>query len=104
MPWSYAKPSVDNAPTWIAVTLLNQRNHAEIRSESPGQSCKGNPHPNPLKNKQKNQTESEWDKFVIFTAFSLFSPPFVQAQIKGNIKAPRHWPSWGESTDDQWKG
>ena len=23
---------------------------------------------------------------------------FIQAQIKGNIKAPRHWPLWGEFT------
>ena len=23
--------------------------------------------------------------------------PFVHAQIKENIKAPRHWPLWGES-------
>ena len=35
-----------------------------------------------------------------------------QAQIKENIKAPRHWPLWGEYTDDrliprrkgQWRG
>ena len=25
-----------------------------------------------------------------------------KAQIKENIKAPRHWPLWGEFTDDQW--
>ena len=25
-----------------------------------------------------------------------------QAQIKENIKAPRHWPLWGEFTGDQW--
>ena len=23
--------------------------------------------------------------------------PFIQAQMKENIKAPRHWPLWGES-------
>ena len=28
--------------------------------------------------------------------------PFVQAQIKENIKAPRHWPLWGEFIGDQW--
>ena len=28
----------------------------------------------------------------------LFAQPFVQAQIKENIKFPRHWPLWGEST------
>ena len=24
-----------------------------------------------------------------------FAQPFVQAQIKENISAPRHWPLWG---------
>ena len=28
--------------------------------------------------------------------------PFVQAQVKENIKAPRHWPLWGEFTGDRW--
>ena len=32
----------------------------------------------------------------------LFAQPFVQAQIKENIKAPRHWLSWGESSGDWW--
>ena len=27
---------------------------------------------------------------------------FVHAQIKENIKAPRHLPLWGESTGDRW--
>ena len=26
----------------------------------------------------------------------------VQAQVKENIKAPRHWPLRGEFTDDRW--
>ena len=26
----------------------------------------------------------------------------VEAQIKENIKALRHWPLWGESTGDEW--
>ena len=34
-------------------------------------------------------------------ASRLFAQPFVQAQIKENIKAPRHWPLWGEPTDDR---
>ena len=29
------------------------------------------------------------------THVSMFVQPFVQAQIKENIKAPRHWPLWG---------
>ena len=28
----------------------------------------------------------------------MFPQQFVQAQIKENIKAPRHWPLWGEFT------
>ena len=30
-------------------------------------------------------------------ASRLFTQPFIQAQIKENIKAPRHWPLWGKS-------
>ena len=32
----------------------------------------------------------------------MFAQPFVQAQIKENMKAPRHWPLWGESTGNRW--
>ena len=32
----------------------------------------------------------------------MFAQQSVQAQIKENIKATRHWPVWGESTDDWW--
>ena len=28
--------------------------------------------------------------------------PFIQVQIKENVKAPRHWRLWGEFTDDRW--
>ena len=28
-------------------------------------------------------------------ASPLFAQPFIQTQIKENIKAPRHWPLWG---------
>ena len=35
-------------------------------------------------------------------ASPLFNEPFVQAHIKENIKAPRHWPLLGESTGDRW--
>ena len=31
-----------------------------------------------------------------------FTQPFIQAQIKENIKAPRHWPLCGEFTDHRW--
>ena len=32
----------------------------------------------------------------------MFSNSFDQAQIKDNIKAPRHWPLWGECYGDRW--
>ena len=31
----------------------------------------------------------------------VFTQPSIQAQIKENIKAPRHWPLWGEFTGDR---
>ena len=35
-------------------------------------------------------------------ASRLFTQPFIQAQIKENIKTRRHWPLWGEFTGDRW--
>ena len=35
------------------------------------------------------------------TGVLLFAQRFVQAQIKQNINAPRHWPLWGESNSDR---
>ena len=35
-------------------------------------------------------------------ASRLFTQSFVQAQIKENIKAPPHWPLWGEFTGNRW--
>ena len=35
-------------------------------------------------------------------ASRLFTQSFIQAQIKQNIKAPRHWPLCGEFTGDRW--
>ena len=35
-------------------------------------------------------------------ASQLFTQPFVQVQIKKNIKAPRHWPLCGEFTGYRW--
>ena len=32
----------------------------------------------------------------------VFAQPFVQTYIKENIKAPRHWPLWGEPMGDLW--
>ena len=31
-----------------------------------------------------------------------FTQPFIQTQIKENIKAPRPWPLWGEATGHRW--
>ena len=36
------------------------------------------------------------------TSTRLITQPFIQAQIKENIKAPRHWPLCGEFTGDRW--
>ena len=35
-------------------------------------------------------------------AYRLFTHLFVQAESKVNMKAPWHWPLWGESTVDPW--
>ena len=35
-------------------------------------------------------------------ASRLFTQPFIQTQIKENIKVPRHWPLCGEVTEDRW--
>ena len=35
-------------------------------------------------------------------AARLFTQPFIQAQIKENKEAPRHWPLCGEFTGDRW--
>ena len=32
----------------------------------------------------------------------MFTQPFIQAQIKENIKAPCHWHLWGKFTGDRW--
>ena len=41
---------------------------------------------------------------VIMNAMAsrLFAQPFVEVQIKETIKAPCHWPLWGESTGHLW--
>ena len=36
------------------------------------------------------------------TSLKIFPQPFIQAQIKENIKAPRHWPLCEEFTGDRW--
>ena len=36
------------------------------------------------------------------TCFSIFAQPYVQTQIKENIKSQRHLPLWEESNGDRW--
>ena len=36
------------------------------------------------------------------TSPKIVSQAFTEAQIKENIKAPRHWPSGGEFTGGRW--
>ena len=36
------------------------------------------------------------------TSLPIVTQPFIQARIKENIKALRHWPLWGESIGDRW--
>ena len=35
-------------------------------------------------------------------ATGLSFTQFIQADIKGSIKGPHHWPLWGEYTSDRW--
>ena len=34
------------------------------------------------------------------TSLTMFTQAFIQAQIKKKLKAPRHWPLWGEFTSN----
>ena len=46
---------------------------------------------------------SQWPRWRLKSPASrLFTQSFIQAQIKENIKAPRHWPLCGEFTGDRW--
>ena len=46
---------------------------------------------------------SQWTRWRLKSQASrLFSQPFIQPQIKENIKAPRHWPLCGEFTGRRW--
>ena len=47
-------------------------------------------------------TSSWWRWRLKSPASSLFTEPFIQAQIKENIKAPRHRPLQGEFNSDRW--
>ena len=36
------------------------------------------------------------------TSLTIVYKPFIQAQVKENTKAPRHWPLCGEFPGDRW--
>ena len=42
------------------------------------------------------------DMATQITSLTIIYLTVFQAQIKENIKAPRHWPLWGEFTGDRW--
>ena len=43
---------------------------------------------------------SQWVRWRLKSP--AFTQVFIQAQIKENIQAPRHWPLWCEFTGDRW--
>ena len=48
---------------------------------------------------------SSWARWHLKSPASrLLTQPFIRAQIKGNIKVPRHWPLCVEFTGDRDKG
>ena len=45
---------------------------------------------------------SKWARWRLKSLTSrLFAQSFVQARSKENIKAPRHWPLWGEAAGER---
>ena len=50
----------------------------------------------------EHKRHNERDGRLKSRVYRLFAQPFIQTQNKENIKAPRHWPLWGTSTDDRW--
>ena len=57
----------------------------------------------PMRNIMKKQSCHHGDPLMSTSPASpLFAQLLVEAQIKENIKAPRHWPLWGEFTGDWW--
>ena len=53
--------------------------------------------------KYTTRVTSQWARWRPKSAASrLFTQQFIQAQIKENIKAPRHWPLRGEFTGNRW--
>ena len=45
---------------------------------------------------------NEWSAMASQIRSLTIIQRFIEAWIKENIKAPRHWPLWGELTSDRW--
>ena len=63
-------------------------------------------------NEKKGSNKKSWRMYVLHWRYnghdgvSNHQPydclSFIQAQIKENSKAPRHWSLWGEFNGDRW--
>ena len=47
-------------------------------------------------------TRPHYDDVIMGAMVSQITQKFIRAQIKENIKVPRHWPLCGEFTGDRW--
>ena len=56
----------------------------------------------PMPNHNKTHQPLQWRHNERDCVLNLFTQPFVQPQVKENIKAPRHWQLWGIFTGDRW--
>ena len=55
-----------------------------------------------VRSMRQKSSELAWSVFINGYLIIIIHPiTFVQMQIKENIKAPRHWPLWGEFTGDR---
>ena len=46
--------------------------------------------------------KSWWGRWRLTSLTIVYSTVLIQAQKKKTIKAPRHWPLWGEFAGDRW--
>ena len=85
---------------WVRLT----RYCSVVRHQSGTYHNKMLPYPEgAINRKQCITVMSQWATWRLKSPASrLFAQPFVQVHTKENIKAPRHWPLWGETTDDLW--
>ena len=71
----------DIRPCWLWYMMV------DINSPKDVMTCRPFPHPLQWRHNQRVGVSNHQ---------RLFAQPFVQAQIKENTKAPRHWPLWGK--------